>query len=35
MPEPGYNEGESPPIWVWILGIAILIVLIAVYQSCA
>ncbi len=19
MPEPGYNDGESPPFWVWLV----------------
>ena len=34
MPEPGYNDGESPPLWIWILGFVVLIVAIALIQSC-
>lgn len=34
MPEPGYNDGDSPPFWIWVVGFALLIILIALFQSC-
>jgi hypothetical protein len=34
MPEPGYNDGEAPPLWVWIVGLFLVILIVAAIQSC-
>ena len=34
MPDPGYNVGDSPPLWVWIVGLSLIIVVLALFQSC-
>jgi hypothetical protein len=35
MPEPGYNEGESPPLWVWVVGLTVILIVVAIFQSCS
>lgn len=35
MPEPGYNDGDAPPLWVWIIGMMVFIVLLILVRSCA
>ncbi len=34
MPEPGYNDGDGPPLWVWLIGFLSIIVFFVFVQSC-
>jgi hypothetical protein len=34
MPEPGYNEGDAPPLWVWVIGFLAIIAVLLMLQSC-
>lgn len=34
MPDPDYNLGDAPPIWVWIVGLSLVVFLLALIQSC-
>jgi hypothetical protein len=33
MIEPGYNEGESPPFWIWVVVLAICLIAIFLILS--
>ncbi len=34
MPEPGYNDGNAPPLWVWLVAAVLLIGILLLLQSC-
>ncbi len=34
MPDPGYNDGEPPPLWVWIIGAVLMIFILVLLGSC-
>ena len=33
--DPGYNSGEAPPFWVWVVGLFVVMVVVALFQSCS
>ena len=33
MPDPGYNSGDPPPLWVWIIGLSLIIIVLAWWQT--
>ena len=33
MPEPGYNDGDAPPLWIWIVGLLVIVLLFLWFQS--
>jgi len=35
MPEPGYNDGDAPPFWLWLAAAAVVFVLLLTLRSCS
>ena len=34
MPEPGYNDGDQPPFWLWVCVAVGALLLIIAFNSC-
>lgn len=34
MPEPGYNDGDGPPLWIWVVGLLVVVAFFLFIQSC-